>query len=882
MERKLGFALAFCAAIIAQGDVIVHDAAKDLICNSANHAVYTNLYGGVWSYMRASSYTGTRTLMPGVRSRTLGDTAPGKERDIDDLPYVWQRGPAKGDASPCFQINPTAWPDVNEFMRGKNFPAIPPGQLSCHPGNTSDTGNQCCVLRFTVPRDGTYEVKAKAWNQNVGSIAVALLVNGTAVMPRVVWTSTATAVRTNDFSRAATAYHAGDLIELTFDGNNTFYSNATGFSFDVLETVEDEVIDANAVFLANKTSSKPSNSFFSDFGEWAAQYGIGTSMLRSAMSDNYVRVTQGAGLVGCAMLKSGTLQLPFLVVNSNNVMVVEKTTDTNGTVHANYVRGRALFPGEFLAHPGASRERTYYRVWPSHGGLYDIGVAARDLSKNAHQSRAQGGGVNVLLLQGGVELASFYVGTEDAPSSDAVCVRGVAVVPNIPIEVAIDCNGSHDSDGTGFFWAFVRRGELPTVLSANAAMKANMTSDSPAATWTYEGAEWSVGICNGAWSGAFTEFNVRQDTRYNGTTEGWGQTANTSPFVCVNTSGRTLTAAETGTMSAGADMLLSHPKGDNSASVIRVKIPETGIYSATGWFKDLNGGGNANDSASGVDAHVVVNGHNAVVGVACSEGSKQPYVRLASDHLHLRAGDRVTFAVGANGGYNFDLTGYYAWLERETNALRHVNFDFDVAPSSGAAATFAGAGRVGWTGEAWSSVKVANGASLAVCAICSEEDGTAARTRVGVALTLAREGGLVATAQGTANDTSAPALFTDGVVSASANAADAVTFKVEGLLPNETYDFVFYSRAVTALPSSANTVVHGVFTVGDAADESTHPWFSGSFGDYARVTAKANANGEVTGTFRSAKDANALWCGLQILGTGFAEYIPRGQVIIVR
>ena len=30
---------------------VVHDAARDLVLNSANKAVYTNLYGGVWQIL---------------------------------------------------------------------------------------------------------------------------------------------------------------------------------------------------------------------------------------------------------------------------------------------------------------------------------------------------------------------------------------------------------------------------------------------------------------------------------------------------------------------------------------------------------------------------------------------------------------------------------------------------------------------------------------------------------------------------------------------------------------------------------------------------------------------------------------------------------------
>lgn len=871
MNRKMGLLFAAVVAFSAQGSVIVHDAARDLVCNLSCRAVFTNFYGGVWSYMRASTYDGVRSLMPGVRERVSTS-----EFDSIGDNYVWQRGPAKSDSStPCFGVNPTAWPDSNTFMRGANYPAIPPGQLSCHPGNTTDAGNQCCVLRFTVPRDGNYEVRAKVWNQNTGWIASALFVNGVEVVSRKAWWSEATAVKTNDFSRAASTYRVGDVIELSFDGNGTYNANATGFTFDVCESVDGDVIDANACFLANKTSLASANPFFDEFGEWIAQYGDGTSMSRSTMADGYVRTTQGADFKGCA--KDG--QLPYLVINANGVMSVEK----NGEGKPTFMRGNALLAGEFLAHPGADLN-TYFRLVPARGGIYDIGITARDLARSASQKRAAGGGVNVSLLQGGVKLATIYVGTEDPPAGDSVFVRDVAVVPNVPIEVCLDNNGAHASDSTGIFWSFVPRGDLPSVYDANAAMKANMTSESPAATWTYNGAEWSVGICNGGWAGAFTEFTVRQNVRYNGTTEGWGETMDTSPFVCVNKSGRPLTSADLGTGSAGVDMLIAHPKSDNSAPAIRVKVPETGVYAATGWFNDLDGRGvgtDQNKEAAGVDVHLVANGHSAASGVARSERSEHPYVRLAQDHIHLRAGETVAFAVGSNGAHPYDLTGFYAWLERETAACHHVSFDFDVAPVGGVAATFKGMGRVGWSGERWNSIMVADGAASAVSSsVCREMDDTATRKYAAVTLTLARTGGLAATAQGTATDTSAPALFTDGVV--STGVADATMFEVKGLLPGESYDFVFYSRAFSGTPASSNTVVRGVFAVGNASGESSSPWFAADLGDYARVSATADANGTVTGTFASARDASAVWCGLQILGSGFVKADPPGALIILR
>ena len=147
---------------------IVHDAARDLCLNQANAATYTNVYGGVWTFMRADSTTGTRSIFEGVRTN-------GYERSGQTI--ICQRGPARDNSNnPRFSVNPTAWTDTTTSFRGDGFPYIAPGSLSCHPGK-SEKGFGCAVLRFTVPRSGTYRVVARAWDQNTGTRGVSLLVN---------------------------------------------------------------------------------------------------------------------------------------------------------------------------------------------------------------------------------------------------------------------------------------------------------------------------------------------------------------------------------------------------------------------------------------------------------------------------------------------------------------------------------------------------------------------------------------------------------------------------------------------------------------------------------------------------------------------------------
>ena len=50
--RTLFGAFFACTVCATHGATVVHDAARDLVLNSRSANIYTNFYGGVWSYMR--------------------------------------------------------------------------------------------------------------------------------------------------------------------------------------------------------------------------------------------------------------------------------------------------------------------------------------------------------------------------------------------------------------------------------------------------------------------------------------------------------------------------------------------------------------------------------------------------------------------------------------------------------------------------------------------------------------------------------------------------------------------------------------------------------------------------------------------------------------
>ena len=866
------------AACLAQGAVIVHDAGRDLVLNTAGggKSVYTNELGGVWNFMRAASHTGTRTLMPGVRTR-----ASETEKDSGNAFVVYQRGPAKTDASPCFSVNPTAKPDTNNFMRGNGFPAIPPGQLSCHPGSTTDAGNQCCVLRFIMPRTGVYTVTAKAWNQNTGWTAVSLLVNGEVRKARQAWRSTASAVVTNDFSLAAATYRAGDQVELTVDGNGTFNSNATGLKFAITEEV-DEVIDAGeslSAYLASGDMSL-SASFTDAAGDWRAESFSGTDPVRqqarTLLGSRSIRTSLGAGLTGWNTNKS----IPWLHVNATTDYVAEK--DATNLVTFTY--GRAAGPHEILLHPNANAP-VLLGFSPARSGIYDIGLTLRDLSRDYRTD-----GVRVRLVQGGHELLNTRVSCEvvNLQTNTSFFLPGVHVAAHVPIELVVDAYADYTYDMTAVNWRMVRRGD--GVFSANAALIANLNAASPSATFTGDGATWTVGTWN---NGTLTPFTTFQSARTIGPDKAMGNTAGTSPFMGANLKGRALTLAETSSNSkiaAGRDMIIGHPGGYGVKSALRFTAPADGVYSVHAFAMDLDGGKSLGDAGDGVVMQIFADGHQARVMGLKSLTNQIEYAELDTPVLHLKAGEAADIVVHPNSGEQYghtcDLTGLYVWLAREDvgTDLVHVNIDFDALDDQGDVATFAGAGRYGYSGEAWDSFCVPAAAEARFNrAICI--GGTDNGKRTGLVLTLSRGGEPLVCDAGNTLTTdvgaAAKALFVDGVVSASKD--DPVTFTLSGLLPGETYMLGFCSRRRTATSNATDaTTIRGAFTVDGVTDIGTHPWFANAFGDYANLTVTADANGVVTGTFASFSDEPAYWNGLQVEGPGFATYVPKMTLILIR
>ncbi len=848
---------------------IVHDAARDLCLNQANAATYTNAYGGVWTFMRADSNTGNRTVLPSYRegegTHTVGETSQA---------VVYQRGPAMAtsgtETNPRFAVNQTAWNDTTENWRGSGHPAIPSGSLSCHPGKLQD-GKRCAVLRFTVPRSGTYRVVARAWDQNTGTRGVSLLVNGAVQGSRQTWSGNASAPVTKDFSLAAAAYSAGDTIEFAIDGNNTYSANATGLEFKIEETVEDAV-DAAASFRAGQSAASPPNPFSDSFGSWSAieTDGLVTDKTRTNMpAASAVVSEQGTSISGWG---ENATSSPYLRVNMADAMVV--TTNANGTTST--TQGRAFAPREFMLHPkNGANAAVVLRVIPTAGGIYDIGISARDMNNTKTEFTADDG-VNVWLLNGGRALGKMRVSAERTSASGTIFVPEVRVAPGIPVEVVVDNCGKNGNDLTGLVAAFVKRDIPCASWSANSAMIASEKSGSPSNPFSQNGATWTAGYCAGGLNGPFTAYGTRYDV---GTAiTGWkfGTAANI-PRIAANKAGRILTATEAGgQLPLGEGALMGHPSRDNGATAVRFTAPRYGVYSASAWATDFSHETKYVAEDNGVAVHIMAGGKSldSTIVNASPHGSWASVPGqgvVGKDRIYLKSGETIDFVIDMNGYQNNDATELYAWVDEdaELTAKTVLSVDLDGAASAG---TYSGTARMGYSGGVWTRLAVPDGAA-AVESRPLKDSGTGERT--GAVLVLSKAGGIAATADGGATDTTASALFRDGVV--STGTSDVTTFTLTGLLPEADYDLYLYSRA-----KSGDAVVNGAFASGGAEAVSTEEWFADNGGDYAVLKVRSDASGVASGTFRSASDATAVWGGLQIVGPGYAGYVPEATVLFCR
>jgi len=853
MKRNTLCALAAGVAAVSFGADIVHDAGLDLMMNARSANVYTNRYGGVWSFMKAEftpdTTAGTyitspeRTLLPFVRTY---DALNG---------FTVARGPSDGPeanpGNPVIAVNPSPINDTVRLSNNANdYFAAKPGQISIHPGDKLSA-----VLRFTVPRDGRYSVEAKFWHQNSGYVGMVVLTNGA---PAKAWQARLGSNHQKDiydYSIKSASYQAGDTIEVVIDRQFKYASNATGVKFAITEE-DAEFIDLNAAFAR---------------GEVAPSYVASTNLddKVTSLKSGFYRSNQ-AGFKGYSKNGGTSTTAPWIVTNSLDVIASEGTD-------------KILAPGDIMALPDTSN-CLVLRYVPTAAARYDVGVELYDMVNNTAKP-----GVTLSLRQGGLTLGSVEVSRETAGKnlSDSLVLRDVALVAGLPLDLVLDSNGGNSGDNTAIRWGLVKTGGAR--YDGSVALARDLRGTSP-----------SNPLADGMWSMGTVEYNhygesdltlftsQQQKTTTGatgGTAKGWTSNATkfASPYWAVNMEDREVSGmGSTGYMLGKGEMVV-HPQAADpyGSSTLVFTAPATGVYSAHMIARDINA--QVDKEGSGVDLHIVtVNAANhqyPANGETRAEGTSEdiPLCELAAEKLHLRKGETVRFVVGYNGSPSCDATGVRAWVDKEDAVAgeKSINVDFNgYATGETPAGTLQGEpGRFGWSNDRWNGVSVVSNSlarlesrRLRLADATMEDDD--ARTTVRVVVTR-RNGKIAASA---ANRSKTNAMIQDGIVSTSTD--DVYDFTITGLTPNATYDLAFYSR-------TTNPKILGAFTIGGVTKASKEQWFAAS-GDCATFKATADANGEIAGTYASAtKDETSFWGGFSITGTSFA-HATAGMSILVR
>ena len=167
-------------------------ASTDSFDANADYSLENNP-NGVWS----AGYTSTATL---GSSFNLYDTTNGNTNGV----YMWLSTVVQASQSPSFSKN----------LGSASIYGIKPGEISLHPGPQ----NQFSVLRFTVPRTGTYNLDAQFYSGDIADTTAYILLNNNTSSPlfKAVTTST------NPKFRKSIALKANEKLDFLVGSKGNF------------------------------------------------------------------------------------------------------------------------------------------------------------------------------------------------------------------------------------------------------------------------------------------------------------------------------------------------------------------------------------------------------------------------------------------------------------------------------------------------------------------------------------------------------------------------------------------------------------------------------------------------------------------------------------
>ncbi|MDD4018102.1 MAG: hypothetical protein PHV28_09155, partial [Kiritimatiellae bacterium] len=446
-------------------------------------------------------------------------------------------------------------------------------------------------------------------------------------------------------------------------------------------------------------------------------------------------------------------------------------------------------------------------------------------------------------------------------SEEAMAKSGLKLFPGDRVDFVLDANGQHSYDATGLTLSITcdeAHDEWQKYSLYTAAME-NLKSTTPTAHFTgSDGGVWTMGTY-----GIKTGFTPDQFTQgtvvYNGAWGGFTKSGSVKyPYMMINTNGVAGTVWDVTT--TYAKEFAHHPVNENTYSAARFHAPTDGVYRMTGYLKAFA----TSTDGNGLELNTVVNSGQAYPtnGIASGSGVNGPKtLNFDTGDVWLKANGTLDMVLGRNGAWAYDASAFSVGVESVDflpSANRYVSFDVVAAGGT----PYAGGGKVGTSADnAWTALEVAGGATA-----CSRWPVTGGTKRA-VRLSLSRTSGTLSTAA--AGSVAGP--ITCGVV--SAGSSDSVAFELCGLKAGASYDLYFYSYHT----SGAN----GAFTVGGETVMSREKWFNRlGGGDWCMLTATADVNGKILGTFASAEASTAAaFSGLQLFGDEIPAYIPPGMLV---
>lgn len=859
MNKLIGMLVAFVGVFAGVAD-IVHSPYAAFIANVNAGANFSNgpqidANGGIWSY--GYRYPTLSTNLIPFSSESLYKRANSEMYGLSKYPLNTQ-----GGFYPYVIINATANPVSDAGSNPRR--AVQPGvEFVVQPGMRYEDNRGTygiAVIRFTAPRAGRYSVTAICEPLATGGSPTSfhILSNGVLLEQCDVEHPKNGTVTPRTLAVSDLLLGSGEYVELVTGPGISTPTDASCDSASVkIEIVEAEgpCYSLGDDMAANILAGNTDNPFCT--GRWTA------GRYTRKPADPY------PGKDGVAALKWGfnrdTYHVGYSKDGTTNRSQLYCCVNTNDAIRAVMGGAAQMDPHEIFVLPMVD-ENACFRFTTPEDGTWRMTAQVRNLQNK--DGNADNAGIVVSLLAGGHRLDHVQlptVGLQETRTFSGVASRLKA---GSFIDLTVDSRGNYASDTTGvkFLVEKVADSECPyadggVAFNTEMAKKANATNPFTDAN----GIMWKVGQSSGP-RGAFSLLPYYLE-RVTGYLAGWTPSSSAvlprlqANFNATNLFG--IGSVTDGDLVLFGNEFYLHPNGAQHG-ILRFIAPSTGVYRVNSTFRDVSRGNNGMTDP-GVNCYLRANEQIAAAGFACiakdgggAESARQ-VAFLDAEKFYLAAGEPIDFSVGTVRGANADATAVSCRVTPDgTFEESFANVDF----TTGTTTSFTGRGRLGWANPRWNALDIGSGVSAARLYLRNADNERTATTVV-------ISNGTSLVASSVASET---ALLAKGVV--SANATDESTFVVGGLKANEPYRLCLYGGV------QGTGTARAVFTVDGKTETATSYWYRTDAPEVAIIDATADANGTISGTFKSNSDAPVAFFGLQVAGS--FNLAPTGLMILIK